>query len=174
MIMSKYTTELRYCLQSGLVLFDFDYPCPLEDKPRLQTNITNHYYFYEIGSETWARFKINFISTMQTNMPYFSKLYEAWNQLDPSIDYNMTSTFESNISGDSNVIFNDTPASSLQSQDYATNITNSGSSSNSNSKSTTSGYKTNLIDKILKLKMDKFAIDNLVINSLAECFMLVF
>lgn len=172
--MSKYTTELRYCLESGLVLFDFDYPCPPEDKQRLQTNIINHYYFYEIGSETWARFKINFVSTMQSNMPYFDKLYQTLNNLDLSLDYNMTSTFESNISGNSNVIFNDTPASKLQSLDYATNITDSGSSSNSKSKSNTSGYKTNLIDKILKFNMDKFAIDNLVINSLADCFMLVF
>lgn len=174
MIMSKYTTELRYLLQSGLILFDFDYPCPSQDKPRLESNIINHYYFYEIGSETWARFKINFMSSMQSNMPYFNKLYETFNNLDPSIDYNMTSTFESNIGGISKAIFNDTPASSLQNQDYATNITTSNSNSNSNSKSNTSGYKTNLIDKILKFKMDKFAIDNLVINSLAECFMLVF
>lgn len=174
MKMSKYTTELRYLLQSGLVLFDFDYPCPAEDKPRLEQNIINHYYFYEIGSETWARFKINFMSTMQINMPYFNKLYETFNKIDPSIDYNMTSTFESNIAGDSRVIFNDTPASKIQNLDYATNITNSNSGSNSNSKSSTSGYKTNLIDKILKFNMDKFAIDNLVINSLADCFMLVF
>lgn len=172
--MSKYTTELRYLIQSGFVLFDFDYPCPAEDRPRLESNIINHYFFYEIGSETPARFKINFMSSMQSIMPYFNKLYIAFNALDPTVDYNMSSTFSSDILGGSKAIFNDTPSSSLQSLDYATNITSSDSSSKSSSKSNTSGYKTNLIDKIIKLNFDKFSIDSQVINSLADCFMLVF
>lgn len=172
--MSKYTSELRYFLESGLLLFDFDYDVPPSDKERLEHNIITYYYFYEIGSETWHRFKINFQNTMQTNMQYFNKLYIGFNNFDPNTDYNMTSSSLGNIISNSKNIFNDTPASELQNLNYATNISTADTNTNTNNTSNVKGFKSNMIDKLIKLKLNPVNIDNLVINSLADCFMLVF
>ena len=96
--MSKYTTELRYVLETyaGLdesegndkveeiiengmpLLFDFELPIfdsnyaePLEKK------ICRHFYTREIGYETVGRFKLGLRTKLIEILPYYNKLYES-------------------------------------------------------------------------------------------------
>lgn len=74
--MSLYTTELRSLIAADYDLGLKNYPI-FDEKYRGHLNqlITDHYYFYEIGAETPARFVHNLNTTMNENMPYFNKLY---------------------------------------------------------------------------------------------------
>lgn len=96
--MSKYTTELRYILEtlagsetsepynkiSEIIeaarpkIFDFNYP--IYDpayKPVLETKILRHFYTREIGSETYGMFKLRLEEQLNLIMPYYNKLYES-------------------------------------------------------------------------------------------------
>ena len=56
--MSKYTTELRYLIQSGFDLGLRNYPIFDENyRSKLNEKILNHYYMREIGFETAGLFK---------------------------------------------------------------------------------------------------------------------
>ena len=61
--MAQVTVELRKLLQTNFKLFDFPYE--IDDaawKEKLEIDIVNHYYFYEIGCETPDRFKHHVIT----------------------------------------------------------------------------------------------------------------
>lgn len=83
------TVELGELLESGFILWDFDYPVPRSeieyngktctvdfDKERLQQKINNHYRFRQIGQETPGRFKHYLKTRMNEIMPYFVQVYE--------------------------------------------------------------------------------------------------
>lgn len=93
--MSKYTTELRYYLQtlaktedeenvtdilekSWNLVFNFDFPI-YDEKHRqeLCTKILLHYYFREIGTETIGAWHIKLQMKMNEIMPYYNKLYQV-------------------------------------------------------------------------------------------------
>lgn len=83
MISPKYTEVLCNIVNSGIDIFDFDYPIyNAAHKTELEDKIINHYYFYEIGSETVGRFKHNLKSVMNEIMPKYNLLYEKLPYLD--------------------------------------------------------------------------------------------
>lgn len=104
--MSKYTTELRFYLEtlagleestddiakvlseSWAKVFDFDFPIYNEShREELCKKILMHYYFREIGMETIGAWKIKLQSNMLEIMPYYNKLYGA---LDEEFSLNKT------------------------------------------------------------------------------------
>lgn len=94
--MSKYTTELRWFIESGGELGLKDYPIFNEDyRETLNSKIIEHYYFREIGFETIGLFKRFLNRTMNEIMPYYNQLYESQMlKIDPlkTIDYVETLT----------------------------------------------------------------------------------
>ena len=76
--MSKYTTELRYLIESNFDLGLNDYPIFDESyRELLNQKIINHYYFREIGMETAELFKRYLNQTMREIMPYYNQLYKS-------------------------------------------------------------------------------------------------
>lgn len=96
--MSKYTTELRYVLESYAGLDEsadgdrveeiiasalpslFDFTLPIFDSNYasvLETKICRHYYTREIGYETVGRFKLGLRTKLIEILPYYNKLYES-------------------------------------------------------------------------------------------------
>lgn len=73
--MAKYTTEIRTIVASGKNIFS-DYPIFDEKyRPILEQKIIDHYYFREIGFETYAQFKHFLKDKMNRIMPYYNQLY---------------------------------------------------------------------------------------------------
>lgn len=102
--MSKYTTELRYICEEAagvnnheemsdnpgysdtasiietarVKLFDFSYPIfDVNYKATLETKIIKHYYFREIGAESYGQFKMWLDRRMNEIMPYYNQLYQS-------------------------------------------------------------------------------------------------
>ena len=74
--MSKYTTELRYLIQSGFDLGLRNYPIFDENyRSKLNEKILNHYYMREIGFETAGLFKRYLNVKMEEIMPYYNQMY---------------------------------------------------------------------------------------------------
>lgn len=179
--MSKYTTEVKTICESlcGLPsvigadkidqiielarvkIFDFNYPTfTPEHKIILETKILKHYYFREIGVETFGQWKYKLNMKLNEIMPLYVKLYESetldFNPLtNTSItrvgkntgitNENMNETNQSNTSG-SNVDrnkFSDTPQGSLENVEdgqYLTNYTvDESNNASANTTSITSG-----------------------------------
>ena len=109
--MSKYTTELRYLIESNFDLGLDDYPIFDESyRPLLNEKIINHYYFREIGMETAELFKRYLNQTMREIMPYYNQLYKSellefnpFYNVDKTVtadkNNNSVSDFVGNISG---------------------------------------------------------------------------
>lgn len=131
--MSKYTTELRYLIQSGFDLGLNDYPIFEESyRSKLNEKILNHYYMREIGFETAGLFKRYLNVKMNEIMPYYNQLYlSAQIKFDPLETYSTSEQYERETTGDNTSqdegenksLQNDTPMGSLQdpfSENYAT------------------------------------------------------
>ena len=122
--MSKYTTELRYICETlagdkessgyGKVndiiekarqkIFDFDYPIfdPEYKKP-LETKIIKHFYFNEIGLETYGQFKLFLDARMNEIMPYYNQLYKSeMIKFDPLTDFDYQVTGDKTGTGTKN------------------------------------------------------------------------
>lgn len=106
--MSKYTTELRFILETLAgktesegydsvediietarpLLFNFDYPIFDEEyRPVLETKILRHYYTREICAETVGRWKLFLQAELNEIMPYYNQLYHsAQLQYNPLVD----------------------------------------------------------------------------------------
>lgn len=160
--MSKYTTQLRFPVEQFLSeagldnseenwesiyqrLGLHDYPIYDESHRKiLNDKIIRHFYFREIGQETFGQFKFMLRRTMHEIMPYYNLLYPVLDQIRPLVGYsrdwdenwNVDNTDEwsnqneSNSSGNSSNenIFQDTPMNLLESDsvknlEYATNVT---------------------------------------------------
>ena len=113
---TQVTVELRKIVESGVDIWDFDYPVPADtveynnktakvpfDKKAFEQKIIDHYYFRQIGQETVGRWLHYFRTRMKEIMPYYVQLYEfeaKWfNVDDPLESYNLTETFDSSSSG---------------------------------------------------------------------------
>ena len=131
--MSKYTTELRYLIQSGFDLGLNDYPIFEESyRSKLNEKILNHYYMREIGFETAGLFKRYLNVKKNEIMPYYNQLYlSAQIEFDPLETYSTNEQYERETTGDNTSqdegenksLQNDTPMGSLQapfSENYAT------------------------------------------------------
>ena len=98
MVLSKYTTELRYICETeaglsesvgyngiGEVLnkchtkiFSFNYPIFDDNyKPILETKILKHFYTREICEETYGLWKLRLDAKMNEIMPYYNQMYKS-------------------------------------------------------------------------------------------------
>ena len=118
--MSKYTTELRYLIESGFDIGLKDYPIFDENyREPLNRKIINHYYFREIGFETVERFKHKLKTQWLESIENFDKLLVAYNE-----SINTKANMSSNTQNTS--VFNDTPKNALDfgaESSHASNIT---------------------------------------------------
>lgn len=97
--MSKYSTELRYIIESKFPLGLDKYPIFSEEyRESLNQKILNHYYFNEIGFETAGKFKFYLNNTLNEIMPYYNQLYQS-----SLISINPLLTFERRTSGNKHV-----------------------------------------------------------------------
>ena len=112
--MSKYTTELRFILETyaGLTesegndsvndiitqglpkLFNFDFPIFDEAyREVLERKIVRHFYTREIGYETVGRWKMALENKLNEIMPYYNKLYNSeLLNFNPLYTHNITKT----------------------------------------------------------------------------------
>lgn len=138
--MSKYTTELRYPLEAGADIGLKDYPIFDEDYREILNNkIIEHFYFREIGFETFALFKRFLNRKMNEIMVYYNQMYKSQLiEFDPLVDYDVKHNSKHNTkgntvtSGSSKGFSNDTPMGKLgniYSEEYASEADKSESTS---------------------------------------------
>lgn len=113
----------------------FNFPYDLYDeehKKELETKILYFFYDFEIGEETYTKFKFNFIRTFYEYLPYFNKLYKAVDndfEFDVNVDILETIAGTDNNSGTNttrNTASNtatDTTSNTLNSRDTDTQTT---------------------------------------------------
>lgn len=222
--MSKYTTQVRFICEtfagydeskgyksieeildkSWKEIFDFDFPIFDEEyRGILCKNILRHYYTREIGEETVGLWKLRLSSKLKIIMPYYNKLYLAWNEVEnPFTDTNLvrehvlkhqgetSGTQNVDSSGKQTERYSETPQGSLQdieTNEYLTNATITDSNQEGNSKfeqlaKNTDEYIEKVIGKsggqsyielMTKYKDYIINIDNMVIDELNNCFMLL-
>lgn len=119
--MSSYTTELRFICErcaekemsvgqtkvkdvisaSAPVIFDFDFPIFDESyRSVLEHKILRHYYFYEIGLETYGLWKVQLETKLNEIMPYYNQLYKSeLLEFDPFNTVNITTEGRKNRNG---------------------------------------------------------------------------
>lgn len=147
--MSVYTTEVRYICESlsGLTestgingidnCIKLSIPKIFEDFPifdenyreTLETKILKHFYFREIGFETFALWKFKLNEKLNLIMPYYNKLYLAEKKIDNplnNVDYTINRTGNDNINR--NINSND-----AENNTQSTTTTNTGKSTEKNS-----------------------------------------
>lgn len=174
--LSKYTTELRFICETyaGLresegysniekiiqkaipSIFDFNFPIFNEDyRNVLCTKILKHYYTREIGSETVGLWKLRLNERMNLIMPYYNKLYLAWEKdFDPLHNTDITTTHildrtengegqetGNNVqNGTARNLYSDTPQGSLQNVENESYLTNASKDISNNETNTKSNY----------------------------------
>lgn len=93
--MSKYTTELRYIIESGVKLPLNNYPIFDEEyRTKLNELIINHFYFREIGVEPYGKFALFLSRKMNEIMPFYNTLYKS--KIDLFLT-NYENTIDSNV-----------------------------------------------------------------------------
>lgn len=120
--MSKYTTEVRYICESlaeretsggysdineiiekaRVKIFDFDFPIYDESyRAVLETKILKHFYFREIGLETFSQWKFYLDTRLNEIMPYYNQLYKSTLlEFNPLFDTDITTDHKTNLSHD--------------------------------------------------------------------------
>lgn len=99
--MSKFTSELRWIIESGYDIGLKEYPIFDETyRASLNAKIIEHYYFREIGFETVALF-VRFLNRqMNEIMPYFNQLYLSEKiKIEPIKGYAITETYTKTTDG---------------------------------------------------------------------------
>lgn len=85
-------------MMKNFELFDFEYP--IADsvwKREFEQLFIDHYYFYEIGSETIDRFKHNLKTRLNLIMPYYNELYlSKLFDINPLLTNKIVETMEDN------------------------------------------------------------------------------
>ena len=112
-------------------IFDFDYP--IFDgtyKEHLEKKILRHFYFREIGCETYGQWQVQLDAKMNEIMPYYNQLYASENLvIDPLLSYrehseqitNDDRTTQTADSGHDEDVFGDTVTDT-----FGKTVTNSG------------------------------------------------
>lgn len=74
---TQVTVELREIVESGVNIWDFDYPTFYtgDAKTAFEKKVIDHYYFRQIGQETVGRWLHYFRARMREIMPYYIQLY---------------------------------------------------------------------------------------------------
>lgn len=98
---SLQTVELRDIIESGVKLWDFDYPSFYQgaDKAAFEQKVIDHFWLRQIGTETVGRFLHYFRRTVREIMPLYIQRYESVELMkDPEIrpldNYNMIEEYE--------------------------------------------------------------------------------
>lgn len=80
-MMAKYSMEISEMIENPLTpLFHFDYDFYCDDqlvKKKFEQKFIDHYFFYEIGCETHARWSQMLKARLNLIMPYYKQLYET-------------------------------------------------------------------------------------------------
>lgn len=95
--MSKYTTELRYIIESGYKLNALtSYPIFDENyRSVLNQYILNHFWMREIGFETAGEFDLYLGNTLNEIMPYYNGMFKmAMSEIDPLTNYKYKETLD--------------------------------------------------------------------------------
>ena len=103
--MSKYTTELRYIIESGYDLQALkNYPIFDENYRSVLNNyILRHFWMREIGFETVGEFDLYLTNTMNEIMPYYNGMFKmAMSEIDPLTNYKYTETLDKTEKGNAN------------------------------------------------------------------------
>lgn len=125
--MSKYTTELRFIVESYNdnkssdnksadefiekalpKLFNFNFPIYDENyRNTLELKIVRHFYTREICCETVGRWKMFLRDRLNMIMPYYNDLYKsATFEFNPLYDHNLTTSFKKEANGSNNDTMN--------------------------------------------------------------------
>lgn len=74
---TKVTLELREMVNSGVNIWDFDYPSYYkgEEKKAFEQKVIDHFYFRQIGMETPGRWLHYFRTRVREIMPYYLQMY---------------------------------------------------------------------------------------------------
>lgn len=132
------TVELREIVESGVNIWDFDYPVPRAsidyngktckvdfDKAAFEKKIVDHYYFRQIGQETVGRWLHYFRTRIREIMPYYVQLYEFdakfRNIDDPLESYNLVETFKQEHTNNGSVTGSTSSESSSERSEEASN-----------------------------------------------------
>lgn len=187
--MSKYTTELRYIIESEFDLGLKDYPIWDETHRNiLNQKIFNHYKFREIGFETANLFKDRLNTRMNEIMPKYNKLYELMKDKDLTENKGIYEEIQNKsestgvTTSESKGRSSDTPMGKLDdvySEDYATTAnvgdatTDDKTTASGNSKRHLHGHDGNteyykIYQALLKIETN---LDLLIINELESLFM---
>ena len=95
--MAQVTVELRHLIeQTDFELFDFDYPVTDPNfKEKIEEDVTEYFYSYEIGFETPDMFKQKFRAKFRRIMTYYNELYNTTLlEYNPLINYKMSELME--------------------------------------------------------------------------------
>lgn len=196
---TKYTVELRDLIDSGVKLWDFDYPSFYSgsEKAEFERKVIDHFYFRQIGQETAGRFLHMFRTKIREIMPYYKQLYETVKIMDelpsPFDNVDVTETFterrvskvESTSEADNTRRFSNTPQGSISNIDrYLTEATvdsgTSGGESNEDTETThtytkigNQGVNTYAHD-MLEYRETLLNIDMMIIKDLEPLFLGVY
>lgn len=130
---TKVTVELRELIESGIKVWDFDYPSFYEgsEKQTFEQKVIDHYYFRQIGQETPARWLHYFRARIREIMPYYKQLYETVKIMealeDPFGNLDVTETFEQTSSDSSETTSTGSSSSSSTGTSEVTSDTEEGS-----------------------------------------------
>lgn len=159
---TKVTVELRELVESGVKIWDFEYPSYYkgEEKAAFEQKVIDHFYFRQIGQETPARWLHYFRSRIREIMPYYLDIYKSVEVFksveDPLESYNLVETYRETGTGsatsqdsatsettgstttDHTRKFSNTPQGSIDNiDDYLTEATKEGGTEDSESSGTT-------------------------------------
>ena len=104
---TQVTVELRHLVESGIKVWDFEYPSYYkgEEKTAFEQKVLDHFWFRQIGAETPARWLHQFRSRIRDIMPYYIQLYDSEEYMrnikDPFATVDLTETFEEERTGES-------------------------------------------------------------------------
>lgn len=97
---TKVTLELREIVESGVNIWNFDYPSFYqgEKKTEFEQKVIDHFYFRQIGQETVGRFLHYFRAKIREIMPLYIQRYKSVELFesidDPLQSYDLTETLQ--------------------------------------------------------------------------------
>lgn len=107
--MSEYSTELRYIINDGIDIFDFDFTFINDElKEKLKKDFIQHFYFHEIGMNPVAKWKHYLKIEFTETLPFYEEEmkinlmeYDIVNNYDLKEEYTRKSNGENNSSATS-------------------------------------------------------------------------
>lgn len=153
---SKLTVELRELVESGIDIWDFEYPSYYEGEAKraFERKVIDHFYFRQIGQETPARFLHYFRTRIREIMPYYIQRYKSVEMMDeledPFESYNLTETYEQERVGTGEAsVKTSNESSSTGSSDKVANTSEAGTTDNTKRFSNTPQGSIDNLDKYL-------------------------